>query len=756
MHRLWRIIRWLAGTEGTQKIMSLLVLLFLYQFVGWIRQEEGMWLPETVTAVVWTLFAVCFTYFIPKLYYLVRELLQIILVLLVHAVVLEYQFVPLSQVDSMTTWLQANVSQLVPYIWFGLAAWWVFLMMMWAVRTKLGVSFVVILSILFFAVRDSFSVLLLWPQVATIIFCGLCMLIVRHLANLKKKAPESWDNLAEYPGPLIVPVILIIVITFSMGAIVPAIDPILTDPYTAWRQFKGDKVSFLPSSDNSGRAVIPEASDPLLKSSGYSRNDAQLGGQFQYDYSPVFNVETSARTYYRGETRALYTGSGWEASSGDKRARSVTVGTDGKLAPDPAVDTSKLKTNKIKQTITMRNNDVYPVLFGAFPMAQVTLLEYTGKEGADPSQPVPDQHNKLRWSGRQSELRFNTRTNYPRQYELVSETPMLDLDGLKKVDMDKLDKSQWQEYLQLPDKLPDRVVQLARDTTKNETTAYGKVRQLEMHLSTKYPYTNTPDVSKGKSSDFVDRFLFEIKEGYCDYYSTSMVVLTRSLGIPARWVKGYASGTSNEASTMGYIRGAMSDPDAGGTYSIRNSDAHSWMEVYFEGYGWLPFEPTAGFSLPQNYYTEPAASAEAPDANPEASGTSDAAGAWSWLKYMAYGLCAVVLLVAIIVTLIRVFTGRNVLSRFSRGPRADNYAQSIVQEVNRLLRYSKRKGYVRYEHETIREAAARWNTQSYWLAPELAPVLDLFEKAKYSRASVTEEDLVKVQQSVKTLRAQMK
>ncbi len=81
----------------------------------------------------------------------------------------------------------------------------------------------------------------------------------------------------------------------------------------------------------------------------------------------------------------------------------------------------------------------------------------------------------------------------------------------------------------------------------------------------------------------MDYFLFDTKVGYCDNFSTAMVVLLRAAGLPARWAKGF---------TGGYQTGTKDDNKI---YTILNSNAHSWPEVYFPGFGWLPFEPTRFF-----------------------------------------------------------------------------------------------------------------------------------------------------------------
>lgn len=78
-----------------------------------------------------------------------------------------------------------------------------------------------------------------------------------------------------------------------------------------------------------------------------------------------------------------------------------------------------------------------------------------------------------------------------------------------------------------------------------------------------------------------------------------MIVLLRSIGIPARWVKGYTGGTlENKLTNSGYEN----------MYTITNNNAHSWVEVYFPGYGWVPFEPTKGFSNPYNFTQDSSAS----------------------------------------------------------------------------------------------------------------------------------------------------
>jgi transglutaminase-like putative cysteine protease len=134
-----------------------------------------------------------------------------------------------------------------------------------------------------------------------------------------------------------------------------------------------------------------------------------------------------------------------------------------------------------------------------------------------------------------------------------------------------------ERYLALPDSVPDRVLALARDLTAIEATPYDRALAIERYLR-RFPYTlDLP--SPPTDRDLVDYFLFDLQRGYCDYYATAMVVLARAAGLPARLVTGYAPGTYDEAEAR---------------YLVTEAEAHTWTEVFFSGYGWIEFEPTAG------------------------------------------------------------------------------------------------------------------------------------------------------------------
>ena len=133
-----------------------------------------------------------------------------------------------------------------------------------------------------------------------------------------------------------------------------------------------------------------------------------------------------------------------------------------------------------------------------------------------------------------------------------------------------------EKYLSLPNTIPQRVLDLAKNLTGYETNPYDKAKAIEAYLRT-FPYS-LDIMPPPPDRDVVDYFLFDLKTGYCDYYATSMVVMARAVGLPARLVIGYANGTYDP------IRAE---------YNVREADAHSWAEIYFAGVGWVEFEPTA-------------------------------------------------------------------------------------------------------------------------------------------------------------------
>lgn len=134
-------------------------------------------------------------------------------------------------------------------------------------------------------------------------------------------------------------------------------------------------------------------------------------------------------------------------------------------------------------------------------------------------------------------------------------------------------------YLQLPQGLDPRIKALAQQLTASSTTMYDKAQALESYFHT---FTYDVNVQLPSGMEGVSWFLFDSgHRGFCNYFATSMAVMARLLGMPARVVAGYTNGQLDATHHQQVIRG---------------TDAHLWTQIYFAGYGWINFEPSAGFS----------------------------------------------------------------------------------------------------------------------------------------------------------------
>lgn len=134
-------------------------------------------------------------------------------------------------------------------------------------------------------------------------------------------------------------------------------------------------------------------------------------------------------------------------------------------------------------------------------------------------------------------------------------------------------------YLQIPETVPGRVLNLAESVTASANTPYEKAQAIEAYLR-QFSYSlELPEPPADR--DIVDYFLFELQKGYCDYYASAMVILARAAGLPARLAIGYATGSYDYAQSL---------------FVVTEANAHAWPEIFIEPFGWVPFEPTASLT----------------------------------------------------------------------------------------------------------------------------------------------------------------
>ena len=332
---------------------------------------------------------------------------------------------------------------------------------------------------------------------------------------------------------------------------------------------------------------IEEHGTPSGSRTGFSENDRQLGGPLLDDATILFEAQQETPHYWRVESKDFYSGKGWISTSREE----ARLEAEGVTIADQSYQQAYLENESVQ--VQFQNHGDYVPL----PYGRSTLSLENGARGfqisdaiqrVDLIDPLPDTTLTLDWD--HPDFAAENLQNLPLIYP---DSPI--------------------DYIQLPDSLPQRVRDLAAEITADSNSLFDQVTAIESYLKDPlvFRYSKTDAVVPAEEQDYVDQFLFESQVGYCDNFSTAMVVLLRSLEIPARWAKGFSPGSP--ATENGIT-----------TYTVRNLNAHSWVEVYFDGYGWVPFEPTPSFQNPDRpvLTQESTSSEETPTASSETTPTS--------------------------------------------------------------------------------------------------------------------------------------
>lgn len=147
---------------------------------------------------------------------------------------------------------------------------------------------------------------------------------------------------------------------------------------------------------------------------------------------------------------------------------------------------------------------------------------------------------------------------------------------------------------ELPDDLPARITSFAQDLVAGIPSAHGKASRIQSYLrSSDFTYSTQPQ--PGSGYDALERFLFEDRTGYCEQFAASFAVLARAVGLPTRVVVGFLPGNRT-----------------GDSYEVSIRQMHAWPEVFYEGLGWVRYEPTPGVAVAPDYSGEPTDSAQTP------------------------------------------------------------------------------------------------------------------------------------------------
>jgi protein-glutamine gamma-glutamyltransferase len=171
-------------------------------------------------------------------------------------------------------------------------------------------------------------------------------------------------------------------------------------------------------------------------------------------------------------------------------------------------------------------------------------------------------------------LHDNRNAFSPVQYEVVSQIGLPSPSSLRAAP-ETFSRDIRLLYLRLPPEIDPRIKALAEDVASPAANNYDRAVQVRNYLRDNFGYTL--EEQNVDPSNPLGSFLFTTRKGYCEYFASAMAIMLRTIGIPARLVNGFQTGSYNRY---------------GKDFVVRARDAHSWVEVYFPGYGWIPFDPT--------------------------------------------------------------------------------------------------------------------------------------------------------------------
>ncbi|HEU5316927.1 MAG TPA: transglutaminaseTgpA domain-containing protein [Chloroflexota bacterium] len=302
--------------------------------------------------------------------------------------------------------------------------------------------------------------------------------------------------------------------------------------------------------ENASNRLFAGVNSPQAGGAGAGRDRLVLSGPVRLSQRVVMTVKSDEPYYWRGATYDTWTGHDWLSS--DKIPLSRTE--------KQAVLPQRFGLRKRIKAEFEINQSRSDLIYTPDEPVQISIPYKVFTRAADAN--VQDF----------SALRAKKPAIPKLTYSVEAMASIASAEELRNAQTDLPDWAK--RYLQVPD-VPQRVRDLSRQIVGSRRSPYDKAVAIEQFLR-RYPYTL--DVRPAPSDrDAVEYFLFDLKQGYCDYFASAMVVLLRLQGVPARLATGYVAGKFDNTTNK---------------FVVTEEEAHSWPEVYFPGYGWTAFEPS--------------------------------------------------------------------------------------------------------------------------------------------------------------------
>ncbi len=410
--------------------------------------------------------------------------------------------------------------------------------------------------------------------VLAFVFCALGALAQMGLSEARERAGTATVEGQGLAVRAVVPGFLAVVLLGIAGfALMPQSQSMNLSmmPTSAFQNFQGDfsggvqNPYYEPPPGGDPFAAPPQNISPDSYHGFNPYMDLRSRGQLSDEI--VMKVRSEEPVPYRSVVFDEYNGKGWKVSTGDDAETLKSDSPRFDMFNAENTEAAEGPTRQVAQVFYVEE-DQSNVIFGTY--RPETVYFPTSSIKVDPY----------------NSLRAPYQLPAGSTYSVVSQVPNASPDQLRSATT-SYPEPVVEKYTRLPaDSDLERTRELAQRLTEDTSSPYEAVARMNAYLKNSYPYDLSIPPQR-EEVDAVEYFLFEERRGYCEQFASSLAVMARSLGIPARVATGYVPGEYNPFT---------------GLYEVRASDAHAWVEVYFPGYGWSTFDPTPGFdSTPWQY-----------------------------------------------------------------------------------------------------------------------------------------------------------
>lgn len=451
------------------------------------------------------------------------------------------------------------------------------------------------------------------------------------------------------------------------------------------------------------------AQNPRQRAAGATGRLSEGGGQFAIGLGPVRDDQTLVMRvwseqgrYWRGRAYDIYTGHSWmneQLGAGTEIAPTGREAGDRVFTVPERLDAARKGTKEISYRV-QASSPTLSLIYQAGDARQVRVGTEVLSQTADAALSA---------------------FNYLSEYRVTSRVVEPDPASLN-ASPQNYDEALRRRYI-LTEREP-KLVALMEQAVAGKTGPYDRAEAIRQFVANRCVYTlearRVPD-----DRDAVEFFLNDSREGYCDLYASAVALLARYAGLPARVATGFSPGET--------------DPDNPGAFLLRESHRHAWPEIYFEGYGWLPFDATQTTQSLDDVLTAP---------KPKQAG-----GLLGLLKRLIGG--PQLLILAGVVGLVLVARG----DRLRRGagerrvrPEETPEGRRIAALYRSAVRLTQRRGVPRPESMTAREhVAAVRATLGDGAGEALSPLVAVVERLHYTPTRPVAEDVAAARQALRAL-----